>query len=121
MSTTTKFNLTKDLAGYNTFGVRTSNVIRGVLLATGVAQTTVAPSDSTDYAVLISITPGANVFFDFTGATAVAYAGTLGPVTAELNPQVREVKAGQSISLITPDAAGAYVELSFYIINQYTN
>jgi hypothetical protein len=121
MSTTTKFNLTKDLAGYNTFGVRTSNEIRGVFLASGVAQSTVTPSDSTDYAVLVSITPGANVFVDFTGATATAYTGTLGPVTSELNPQVREVKAGQSISVITPDAGGAYVEISFYIVNQYTN
>lgn len=120
MSTTTKFNMTKDIGGYNGFGLTKSNVIHGVLLAQNVAQSFTLPTDSAMYAVVFSIQPGANVFVNDT-TTATAYTGTIGLRTSELNPMCRQYKKGTTISMITPDSSGAYVEAAIYVCQPYVN
>lgn len=118
--TTTIFNMTKDVAGYNGFGLIPSTVKKGVALAQNVAQSFVVPSDSSTYLVIFVYTPGSNVFVNFT-TTAAAFPGAIANVTSELSPIARQVAAGTTISLLTPDAAGAYVNALIYIVSPYTN
>lgn len=120
MSVTTKFNMTKDISGYNGFGLTKSNVIHGVLLAQNVAQSFTLPTDSSMYAVVFGIQPGSNVFVDDT-TTAAAYTGTIGSKTAELNPMCRQYKKGTTISMLSPDTGGAYVEAAVYVCQPYIN
>ena len=119
---TTKFLMTKDIAGYNGFGVIPSTEIYGAALAQGVDQVlAVCPTDYSNYIAIYSYTPGSQVFIDDTGATAAVFSGTAGQVTSELNPQARQVTGGTSISAITPDTSGAYVQVSFYVVAPYVN
>lgn len=120
MSYVTKFNMTRDVGGQNGFGLIPSNTKYGVLLAAGVPQSVVSPSDSPSHIEIFSYTPGSNVFVDFS-TTAAAFTGTIGPVTAELNPSARLLPKGTTVSILTPDAAGAYVGIVFYIAGEYTN
>lgn len=117
---TTKFNMTRDISGQNGFGVMPSNVKKGVLLAQNVAQTFTAPTDYPRYIAIITTTPGANVFAAY-NTTATAFSGTAGDVTSELLPVGREVKSGDTISVLTPDAAGAYVGCVFYTVMEFGN
>lgn len=113
---TMRFSMTRDINGYNAFGVMPSDVINGTLLSQDAAQTLITlPSDAQQYVVLFSYSPGTNVFIDST-TTAAAYTGTPGAVTSELNPQVRQYAKGTVISAITPDTNGAYVQASVYAL-----
>lgn len=120
MSTTTRFLMTRDIAGYNGFGLVPSNIIHGVALVTNAAQSFTLPSDATTYLVVFSYGAGSNVFVDST-TTAAAYTGTIGLRTSELNPNARQYKSGTTISLLTPDLAGAYVEAAVYVCPPYIN
>lgn len=120
MSTTTIFNMTKDVAGYNGFGVVPSNVMYGVQLLQNAAQSFTLPNDSSNYLVIFTYLPGANVFVDST-TTAAAYSTTIGAVTSELNPVGRQLKGGTTVSLISPDTGGAYVQAAVYVCPNYIN
>lgn len=116
----TKFNMTRDISGTNGFGLIPTDQKVGVLLATGVAQSTTVPSGYPRFAAIFSYTPGANVFVDNI-TTAAAFTGTIGAVTAELNPSCRLYQPGETISLFTPDAAGSYVGIEWYVAQDYIN
>lgn len=116
----TKFNMTKDVGGYNGFGVAPcSDSYAGVLAAT-VAQSVTVPSQYPAYIAVMSYTPGSNVFANFV-TTAVTPAGAIGADLNELNPAGRRVLKGSTISFITPDAAGAYVSVLFYVVPEFGN
>lgn len=118
----TKFNMTRDINGYNGFGLVESDTVYGVLLASAIEQNFTAPSgEYNNYLAIFSYTPGTNVFVDLTGNTAADYSGTIGAVTSELNPSARQVKAGTQISLICPDTNGSYVQVAFYVCESYGN
>lgn len=118
--TTTKFNMTKDVAGYNGFGIVPSNSKQGVLLAQNVAQSFTVPSDYPTYIAIMTYSPGNNVFVAY-DTTASAFTGVAGAVTSELLPVGRQVKAGSTISALTTDAAGAYVGVVFLVVNEFGN
>jgi hypothetical protein len=117
---TPKFMMTRDVNGYNAFGVSQSDVIYGGTLATDTAGSFTLPSDYAKYIVIFSFTPGANVFVSST-ATAATPTGAIASRTVELNPQGRQYSKGTTISLITPDAAGAYFTASVFYVDPYTN
>lgn len=118
---TTKFNMTRDVAGYNGFGLIPSTVINGVELIQNVAQTLLTvPEDYPNYIVIFSYSPGNNVFVSFSD-TAAAFTGTAAPVTSELLPQARQVSKGTVISILTPDSGGAYVQASVYVVFPFGN
>jgi hypothetical protein len=116
----TKFNMTKDIAGYNGFGVIQSQDIYSGVMATSVAQSVTVPSEYKNYLAILSYTPGANVFVSVND-TAIVPGGALAASNSELNPAGRKVLAGDVISLITPDTAGAYVSVCFYVVDEYVN
>lgn len=118
---TTKFNMTKDIAGYNGFGVVTSTVKNGTFLAQDTPETLITiPSDYDNYIVVFSYSPGSNVFVDM-DTTASAFTSPPASVTSELLPQARQVKKGTVISVMTPDTAGAYVQASVYVVQPFGN
>ena len=53
--------------------------------------------------------------------TAVTPPGAIGADLNELNPAGRRVLKGTTISFITPDAAGAYVSVLFYVVPEFGN
>lgn len=120
MATSTKFNMTKDVAGYNGFGIKfASDGYKGVLAA-GVEQHVSVPSNYPNWIAVFSYTPGSNVWVDGT-TTAVAPVGAFAATTADLNPSARQVSAGQTLSFITSDTTSPQVKVSFYIVGEYGN
>lgn len=118
---TTVFNMTKDVAGYNGFGVQPTNTMYGVQLVQNVAQSIVLPNNYSNYLAIFSYTPGTNVFVAYNGNVAAAFTGTIGNVTSELNPIARQLLASTNISLFCPDTNGAYVGIIVYTVNPYGN
>lgn len=116
----TKFNMTKDVAGYNGFGVKFAKDGYSGVLAVGVAQSVTVPSNYPNWLAVFSYTPGANIWVD--GATtAAAPAGAFGATQADLNPSARQVTAGQTLSFITSDTTSPQVKVSFYVIAEFGN
>jgi hypothetical protein len=116
----TKFNMTKDVAGYNGFGLVPSTDSYAGLLATSVADSVVVPSEYPQYLAVLSYTPGSNVWVNNSGAAA-APAGAIGASASELNPAARLVKKGTTLSFLTADTAGAYVSVLFYVAGEFGN
>jgi hypothetical protein len=76
-----------------------------------------------DYPNLLAIfsyDPGVSFFVSTTG-TATAYTSTFDTVNSELLPSARQIKGGQTISIVTPNPLGGNVQVSFYAVNAYTN
>jgi hypothetical protein len=117
----TKFLMTRDIAGYNGFGVSPTYDIQGCSLAENVAQTFTAPDNYSNWIAIFSYSPGSNVFIDFTGATATIPSGTVGAITTTLNPSARAVKGGSTFSVITPDTISPYITVEYQIIPPYQN
>ncbi len=122
---TTKFNLTRDINGYNGFGVKFSDQKYSTTLATGVTQSLTVPNNmgmggngiytKPVYIAIFSFTPGANVFVA-NNLTAASPGAAFAASNAELNPAARQVEGGDVLSFITPDTA-AYITVSFYVIS----
>lgn len=116
----TKFNLTKDIAGYNGFGISFSLDGEGTSLAANAEQNFTVPSNYRNWIAIFSYTPGANIWVDGIN-TAVVPGTTFSATTAELNPSARAVVAGQKLSFITADTSTPWVSVKLLIINPYVN
>lgn len=116
----TKFNMTRDVAGYNGFGVMfAADGYKGVL-AVGVEQHVSVPSNYPNWIAVFSYTPGSSIWVDGT-TTAVAPVGAFAATTADLNPSARFVTAGQVLSFITSDTTSPQVKVSFYVVPPFGN
>lgn len=113
--------MTRDINGYNGFGIGPTANIQGCSLAANTAQTFTAPSSTGWWIAIFSPTPGAQIFVDFTGATATLPSGTVGAVTVALNPSARRIAGGSTFSVITPDATSPYVTVEYQAVDPYTN
>lgn len=113
--------MTKDIAGYNGFGLIPSDDDFAGSLAANTAQSLTVPSKYEYYIAIFSFTPGSNIWVDFTGATATVPTTTVGAVTTELNPAGRLVKGGSSMSFITADTTTPWVNVLFYVAPPWTN
>lgn len=120
MATSTKFNMTKDVAGYNGFGVKFASDGYKGLLAVGVEQHVTVPSNYPNWLAVFSYTPGSNIWVDGT-TTAAVPVGAFAATTADLNPSARQVVAGQTLSFITSDTTSPQVKVSFYVTGEMTN
>ena len=116
----TKLNLTKDINGYNAFGIQPTYDVFGCSLAAGVVQSFVVPSNFEYWLAVFTYTPGANIWVSFT-TTAAAASDTMGAITSVLNPSGRQVKAGTTISVITEDSTTPYVCCELQVINNYAS
>lgn len=117
----TKFLMTRDIGGYNGFGIKPTYDIQGCSLAANTAQTFTVPDNYSNWIAIFSYTPGATFFVDFSGATATVPTGTVGAVTTVLNPSGRALDGGSTFSVITPDGTNPYITVEYQIIPPYQN
>ena len=112
---TTQLAMTRDINGYNTFGLVPSTKKFNTTLAVGVAQTFTTPSDSSSYLAIFSMEPGASIWCAL-NTTAVLPGGSVAATSSELNPTSWEVQAGDTISVISPNTT-AEIGVKFYAIS----
>lgn len=115
----TKFQMTRDINGYNGFGIMPTDDIQTGVLAENTAQSVTVPDNFENWIAIFSYTPGASVWVSFTD-TAAAASGSFASSSSTLNPAARQVKAGQEISLITTDSTEPAVSIEFQAILPYT-
>jgi hypothetical protein len=111
---TTKFNMTRDINGYNGFGLAFSDTNYNTTLAAGVAQSLTIPSDSAYYLVVFAFEPGATIWVA-DNQTAVVPGVSFAATFSDLNPAARLVKAGDVLSFITSDTT-AVIGVSLYAV-----
>ena len=116
----TKFQLTKDVSGYNVFGIVFSLDGQATSLAANTEQHFTVPSNYPNWIAIFSYTPGANIWVDGIN-TAVVPSTSFAATTAELNPSARAVIAGQTLSFITADATTPWVSVKLLVVNPYVN
>lgn len=117
----TKFNMTRDINGYNGFGLQPTQDIQGCSLAASTAQTFTVPDNYPNWIAIFSYSPGAAIFIDFTGATATLPTGTVGSITKTLNPAARALKAGDTFSVITGEATSPYITVEYQVAPPFGN
>jgi hypothetical protein len=110
----TPFALTRDINGYNGFGLPFSKNNFKVILQANAAQSFTVPSNAQNWIVIFSIEAGSKVWVDPT-TTAAIPTSTIGASTSVLNPTGRQVSAGTVISMITGDTT-AQVCVSLYVL-----
>jgi len=116
----TKFSMTRDINGYNGFGILpTYDIYSGALVAT-VADNMTVPANYPNWIAIFSYTPGASVWVCVNG-TAAAPVGAIASGSSALNPSARQVKAGDVISFYTDDAFGPAVSVELQVISTYQN
>lgn len=117
----TKFLMTRDLSGTNGFGILPTYDIQGCYLTASEAQTFTVPDNYPHWMVVFSYTPGANVFIDFTGATAVVPSASVSTITVVLNPAGRSLLGGKTFSVITPDSTTPFITVEYQVAPPYVN
>lgn len=115
----TKFNMTRDINGYNGFGVPFALDGMSTSLAANAEQHFTVPDNFANWIAVFSYTPGSNIFVD-TITTAAVPGSTFAATTSNLNPSARAVKAGDVLSFITSDVTDPWVQVSLFVILPYT-
>ena len=115
-----KFNMIKDLGGYNGFGIQPTTDIFNGSLAANVAQSITVPSNHPNWIAIFTYAPGATIWVNFT-TTATVPTGTVGASSNTLNPSARLVTKGQTLSLITADITNPWVNVELQVIAPYSD
>lgn len=114
----TLLNFGRDVQGYNAYAPQDSTNKWSATLSAGVATSITVPENYPIWIAMFSPQPGANVWVDFSGATAaIPVGGTLAATTASLNPGQRTVLAGSKISVIT-DSTTADIGIELWAIGE---
>lgn len=125
MAVSTPFSLTRDINGYNGFGVQFSLDKYSCTLSASTDTTLTVPATASlggahtqtanPFIAIFSFTPGSEVWIS-NNATAAAPAGnTFAASTSELNPAGRQVQAGDVIHFFTT-ASNVDVGVTFYAL-----
>jgi hypothetical protein len=99
----TMFNMTRDINGYNGFGLKFSENLYSATLTQLVTQTLTIPGEHAKWLAIFAYEDGATVWVADNATAAVPVGATIVATTSERNPIAREVKAGDVLSFITPD------------------
>jgi hypothetical protein len=119
---TTKFILTRDINGYNGFGLPFSNAKFSATLAITTDTTLTAPqsgavlgptSTKTQFIAIFSYEPGAKVWVAINETAASPAGATFAATTSELNPAARNVQVDDVLHFYTTDTT-AEVGVVFY-------
>ena len=116
--------MTKDIGGFNGFGLPPSNTNYSATLAAATNTTFTVPTDgslgqssSTAKEKLIAIIvsdPGASVWVSLNATAAIPVGASFAATASMLNPAAIEVKGGDVINCIC--TAGASISIRFYWI-----
>lgn len=110
----TKLNMTRDINGFNSFGLTPADDKFNTILAATVAQTFTTPTGNGLWAAIFSVEPGASVWFAY-NTTATLPGGSVAATVSELNPTVWQVAGGSTISAISNNTT-AEVGVKFYAL-----
>lgn len=119
----TKFNMVRDINGFNGFGLDFAENNEQMLLLAGVEQHFTVPNVScvngqsgltNSWIAIFCIQAGGDVWVA-NNATAQVPVGAAAATTSQLNPTARRVKGGDVLSFITNDVS-AEVGVLFYAL-----
>jgi hypothetical protein len=119
---TTKFSLTRDINGYNGFGLAFSDTKYSATLATTTDTTLTVPqsgalllptSTKTRFIAIMSYEPGAKVWVALNDTASDPAGSTFAATTSELNPAARVVQVDDVLHFYTTDTT-AEVGVTFY-------
>lgn len=114
---TTPFSLGRDINGNNAYSIVFSDTNYNMVLLQGVAQTVTIPDDYPTYRIVFTMEPGSTVWVA-SGTTAEAPTGAAALSLSQMNPAVRDVVAGSTLSLVTANDS-AQVGVQIYAIQQW--
>lgn len=121
----TKFALTRDINGFNGFGLKFTDTAYSCTLAAATDTTLTVPDHSTlggvafnqeaqpSLIAIFSYDPGESVWVSINTTAAVPAGATFAATASELNPSARQVVGGDVIHFIAA-AANVDVSVSFY-------
>lgn len=109
------FSMTRDINGFNGFGLIPSDDIYGGKVAQNTAYTVTVPSNYENWIALISYTPGSEFWVAYNVAATVPAIG-VASMTTELNPAGRQLKAGDTLSFISNNTGNPGFSVSFYAL-----
>ena len=112
--------MTRDINGYNAFGLIPTYDIYAGALAANTEQHFTVPNNNEYWLAIFTFSPGANIWVNFSG-TATVPASSVAAVHTVLNPAGRQVKGGSTISLITSDATVPFFCVELQILNNYAS
>lgn len=110
----TKFFLTRDINGFNGFGLNPSNYIEEVQLLANAEQHFTVSSQNANWLAIFSYDPGMRIFVAYNNTAAVPTT-TFAAGVSDLLPTALKVQGGSKLSFITPDTA-AYTVVKFYAL-----
>jgi len=110
---TTPFSMTRDINGYNGFGLAFTDTSYSVTLAASTATPLTIPGDTSlgrmgsttknRFLAVFSYTPGAEVWVSNNSTAAVPAGASFSASTSELNPGAKVVFAKDILSFITSE------------------
>lgn len=121
----TKFSMTRDINGYNGFGLKFTDTAYSATLAATTDTTLTVPDHSTmggatysenaqpTLIAIFSIDPGESVWVALNTAASTPAGATFAATASELNPAARQVVGGDVLHFYTA-AANVVVGVSFY-------
>lgn len=113
---TTKFYMTRDINGYNGFGLSPSEDKFSTTLSANVAQTLcTVPSNFSTWLAVFSPQVGSDIWVAY-NATATLPGGSPSSTVSEHLPSGRYLKAGDTVSCITADTT-ATIGVMLYAIS----
>jgi len=122
----TPFSLTRDINGYNGFGLAFADDKYSATVAQSTDTTLTVPSSfpagytrpyaNARYLAIFSYEPGAQVWVANNETAAIPAGASFASTTSELNPSARVVAGDDVLHFYTADATGAAVGVIFYAL-----
>ena len=122
----TPFALSRDVNGYNGFGLQFSDNKYSATVAQTTDTTLTIPGDApmgavnnvtiNKYIAIFSYEPGSQVWVANNETAEIPVGASFAATTSELNPSARQVNAGDVLHFYTPDATGAEVSVILYAL-----
>jgi hypothetical protein len=123
---TIPFTLTRDINGYNGFGLQFSDTKYSatipqttdttLTIGGNAAMGAAAATTYNKYIVIFSYEPGSQVWVANNETAGVPAGATFALTDSELNPSARMVQAGDVLHFYTPDSGGANVSVIIYAL-----
>lgn len=119
------FALSRDINGYNGFGLQFSDTKYSATVAQstdttltigGAASVGMINNTVNRYIAIFNFEPGSQVWVAKGATAAVPAGGSFASTDSEMNPSAREVQDGDVLHFFTPDSGGAAVSVVLYAL-----